>query len=90
MNLIWLVLYVGGEQMYDRFFKKLEKVTQKNDQLLPDKKEFLLKCIDFLKNNKKIFNALHRSFFYINGSYYYGSNTLTGIRYVSKLLYFLI
>lgn len=85
MNLIWLCIYVGGDQMYDRFLKKLENVTQKSDQLLPDKKESLLKLIDCLKNNKQVFRAMHRSLFYINGAYYYGSNTLTGIRYVSKI-----
>ncbi|XP_022904231.1 peroxisome assembly protein 10-A-like [Onthophagus taurus] len=81
-QILWLILYVGGEPILDRTLQHLEKKTSKNYELKDEARRFILKNIKFVKNNKELFIRLHQSLFYINGAYYNISNRLTSIRYV--------
>lgn len=70
--------------MYDRLLKNVEIVVEESQHLTPDKKVAILQFTEFLNTKKSVFKAIHRSLFFINGTYYYLSNRVTGIKYVSS------
>ncbi|XP_065170784.1 peroxisome biogenesis factor 10-like [Atheta coriaria] len=81
-QLLWLCLYVGGNQMYDRALVHIGKTVHQNRELTEDAKKSFLKTCDFLKENKYILLRLHHSIFYIFGTYHSVANRLTGVKYV--------
>lgn len=82
---MWLILYVGGEQLVEKILDKFEKQVSKSTNLRTEAKMEIIKNLKFLRMNKDLFLRLHYSFFYINGKYRNISNRLTGIKYVSYL-----
>lgn len=78
----WLVLYVGGESLYDRLLEHLKSNIKSSDSLTEEARIKLTNVIAFLKENKVLIFRLHYSFFYIYGTYYNISNRITGIKYV--------
>lgn len=83
--MVWLILYVGGEQLLDRFLLS-SKVKLTNSQVFTnDAKCIILKCVEFLMEEKDSLKKLHTSLFYIDGKYYNISNRMTGIHYVSDV-----
>ncbi|KAF2901032.1 hypothetical protein ILUMI_05172 [Ignelater luminosus] len=82
LHIIWLVLYIGGESLYDRLFNHVKTNIAGSTSLVDRTKDDLLKLTTFLLDNKTILLKLHQSWFYIDGAYYNISNRITGIRYV--------
>lgn len=77
-----ILLEFGGEGLLIKLLKKLEKDTERNDELLPDAKDGILKLCRFLRHSIPYVKALHRSLFYIFGGRYHISKQFTGINYV--------
>ncbi|XP_066245953.1 peroxisome biogenesis factor 10-like [Euwallacea similis] len=81
-QLIWLILYIGGEPLLDRALAYTEMQVVQSLSLRQQAKDMLLKLIRIFRSEKLIFKRIHHSFFYINRKYYYIANRLTGIKYV--------
>ncbi|KAJ8921942.1 hypothetical protein NQ315_008576 [Exocentrus adspersus] len=79
---LWLILYIGGEPLLDRLLSSSKDKISKSTSLRQDAKSFLLKSIDFIRDQKPTISRIHHSIFYTNGKYYNISNRLTGIKYV--------
>ncbi|XP_017777783.1 PREDICTED: peroxisome biogenesis factor 10 [Nicrophorus vespilloides] len=79
---LWLVLFLGGEGLFDKALASFGKKIHFSDTLTPEAKGTLLKTVDFLKENKHIIIRLHQSIFYIFGTYHNISNRLSGMKYM--------
>ncbi|XP_018320824.1 peroxisome biogenesis factor 10-like [Agrilus planipennis] len=81
-HLLWLVLYITGDNIFNNILHKNKHFITKSKSLTEEAKNALLCCLYFLKTNKHMFVRLHTALFYIKGDYYYISNFLFGIRYI--------
>lgn len=79
---VWLILYIGGEPMFDRLLKSTEATIQNSATLTQQAKDALLTFIQCFRNQKVNLRRIHQSIFYIGGKYYNLANRFTGIRYV--------
>lgn len=79
---MWLILHVGGEPLLDRLLSSTKVKITKSTTLTKEAKSALLKCIDFLIEEKPSLKRLHNSLFYIDGRFYNISNRMVGIHYV--------
>ncbi|XP_050499884.1 peroxisome biogenesis factor 10-like [Diabrotica virgifera virgifera] len=82
LSLLWLILHVGGEPMFDRILNYSKKKILASQDLRSDVKSLLLKCIAILKEEKSTLKRIHNALFYMDGRYYNISNRVTGIQYV--------
>lgn len=87
LQILWLALFICGDNVYDRCVNKLEECVEKLEEVPSDRKEALLKIADLLRKNKSIFKAIHRSLFFVNGRYYNFANRFTGMKYVRSKPY---
>ncbi|KAJ8976125.1 hypothetical protein NQ317_019390 [Molorchus minor] len=71
---LWMVLFIGGEPLLERFLEALKNKISKSVTLTENAKSFLFKCIDFTKDQKSTLARIHHSLFYIDGKYYNISN----------------
>lgn len=83
LQFVWLLLFVCGDDVYDKVIVNFKKRISQSIVLTAEAKNALLYIINFLSRNKNTFKALHRSIFYITGTYYCLSNRTTRIKYVS-------
>ncbi|XP_066156552.1 peroxisome biogenesis factor 10 [Euwallacea fornicatus] len=81
-QVIWLILYIGGEPLLDRVLIYAEMQVAQSPNLRQQAKDILLKLIQTFKSEKFMFQRIHHALFYINRKYYYIANRLTGIKYV--------
>lgn len=83
LQLIWLILHVGGEPLLDRFLSSAKLRLAKSQSLTTNAKSSMTKCVEFLMEEKPTLKRLHNSLFYIDGRFYNISNRMVGIHYVS-------
>ncbi|KAK5650709.1 hypothetical protein RI129_001738 [Pyrocoelia pectoralis] len=81
-QLLWILFYVGGEPLYDRFLEKLKRSIKNSKSLTHNARIKLINLINYLKENKVVLLRLHYSIFYIYGKYYNVSNRMLGIKYI--------
>ncbi|XP_030767764.1 peroxisome biogenesis factor 10-like [Sitophilus oryzae] len=81
-QMIWLIMYIGGDSLLDRALLAAEKQVNQSSSLTNNAKETLLSFIQFFKEKKVYLKWIHHSLFYIGGKYYNIANRLTGIKYV--------
>ncbi|KAJ8931509.1 hypothetical protein NQ314_015582 [Rhamnusium bicolor] len=74
--------YTGGEPLLERLLKFSKIVIIQSTTLTQDAKSVLLRCIDFVKEQRLMLTRIHHSVFYIRGKYYNISNRIMGIHYV--------
>lgn len=81
-QILWILFYVGGEPLYDRFLEKLTRSIKNSKSLTHNARIKLINLVNYLKENKVILLRLHYSIFYIYGKYYNVSNRMLGIKYI--------
>lgn len=77
-----IILEFGGELIFYKLLKILERDIESNADLLPTAKSKLLKLCKLIRQLAPFIKALHRSLFYINGNKYQLSKRILGINYV--------
>ncbi|KAJ8934265.1 hypothetical protein NQ318_020916 [Aromia moschata] len=82
MQTLWLILFIGGEPLLERLLNTVKNKVLASKTVTQNGKSVLLKCIDFVKEQKPTLTRIHHSIFYTNGKYYNISNRIMGIRYV--------
>ncbi|KRT79105.1 zinc finger protein [Oryctes borbonicus] len=82
LHLLWLVLYVGGEPLFERITKKLEEHISNSTEIRNEAKSEITRILRFFRTNKDLFVRFHYSLFYIQGKYHSISNRISGIKYV--------
>nr|CAI5826077.1 unnamed protein product [Callosobruchus analis] len=82
LQVLWLIVYVGGDELVERLLNHSKQQIKNSKTLTIDTKEFLIVCLDFLKQEKVTLRSIHNSLFYMDGAFYNISNRLTGLRYV--------
>lgn len=85
LQLVWLILHVGGEPLLDRLLSSTKVKITNSSILTEEAKSMLSKCVEFLIEEKPSLKRLHNSLFYIDGKFYNISNRMVGIHYVSKI-----
>ncbi|KAL1492239.1 hypothetical protein ABEB36_012720 [Hypothenemus hampei] len=81
-QLIWLLLYIGGEPLVDRLISYVELQVSRSSAFTQQAKDVLLKCVRTFRDQKFLLKKIHHFLFYINGQYYNISNRSSGIKYV--------
>ncbi|KAK9869728.1 hypothetical protein WA026_003465 [Henosepilachna vigintioctopunctata] len=82
IQLLWLILYIGGEPMFNTMLLFIKKHIKLSNDLREEAKQNLLKILSIWHAHKKNFEGIHRSLFYINGNYYSFGHRITGIKYI--------
>ncbi|XP_044259060.1 peroxisome biogenesis factor 10-like isoform X1 [Tribolium madens] len=81
-ELVWLLLYIGGEPICDRLINSLLNKIKHSNELTEQAKTLLIKLLTFLQEQKHTLKRIHHSLFYIGGKYYNISNRILAIKYV--------
>ncbi|CAG9764538.1 unnamed protein product [Ceutorhynchus assimilis] len=81
-QLIWMILYIGGEPLIDKVLTYTETSVKKSPSLTQRAKDELVKFIQIFMEHKFTIKRIHHSLFYIGGKYYNIANRITGIKYV--------
>ncbi|KAB0802778.1 hypothetical protein PPYR_04964 [Photinus pyralis] len=82
VQVLWILFYIGGESLYNRFLDKLKTNINNSETLTNHARLKLIRVITFFKENKLLLLRLHYSLFYIYGKYYNLSNRIWGIKYI--------
>lgn len=88
LQLLTILLEYGGEHVVDRILTRLQTAVDRSEDMRPEAKQGLNKCIDGLKFIVPYVRGFHTSLFYINGGKYHISKRLTGINYVCLVNYY--
>lgn len=84
-QILWFLLYIGGERIFLKILHHVHVYISKNNSLTPEAQSSLLQLIKSIENNKDLIYKCHQVAFYLNGKYYSIANRITGIRYVSRI-----
>lgn len=82
LQLISIVMEYAGEQLLVKLIKNVEHEIDRNDEIRPEAKIQLRRCCSFLLHAIPYVQAMHQTWFYLNGGKYQISRRLTGINYV--------
>lgn len=82
LQLISIVMEYAGEQLLVKLIKNVEHEIERNDEIRAEAKIQLRRCCGFLLHVIPYIQAMHRTWFYLNGGKYQISRRLTGINYV--------
>lgn len=77
-----IILEFGGEYIFYKLLRSMERDIEQNTDILPEAKASILKFCKLVRTLVPYIKALHRSFFYIYGNKYQLSKRLLGINYV--------
>lgn len=83
-----IILNSCGEKVLTEFLKNFEKYIQNLPDEHPLRHEARTRLVEAshtLRESLPFIYQVHRTIFYLNGTYYHVSKRLTNIRYVSKL-----
>lgn len=82
LQLVSIVMEYAGEQLLVKLIKNVEHEIGRNDEIRPEAKIQLQRCCSFLLHVIPYIQAMHQTWFYLNGGKYQISRRLTGINYV--------
>ncbi|XP_063911886.1 peroxisome assembly protein 10-B-like [Zophobas morio] len=82
IELVWLLLYLGGEPLYDRLIHSLQNNIKNSHELTEEAQSVFLKILGFFHQHKQALKRIHHSLFYMDGKYYNISNRIMGVKYV--------
>ncbi|XP_067646733.1 peroxisome biogenesis factor 10 isoform X2 [Eurosta solidaginis] len=82
LQLAAIILEFGGDALYLRILKKLEKYIADHEEIVPEAKQKLLTAIRIMRLSPQYIKALHKSLFYLNANKYQLSKRTIGINYV--------
>lgn len=82
LHLVSIFMEQAGEILTVKLIKNVELEIERNEDIRPEAKIHLQRCCSFLLHAIPYIQAMHRTWFYINGGKYQISRRLTGINYV--------
>lgn len=77
-----IILEFGGEYIFYKLLRSVERDVEQNTDILPEAKASILRFCKMVRALVPYIKALHRSFFYIYGNKYQLSKRILGINYV--------
>lgn len=82
LQLTAIVLEFGGERLFLQLMKTVENEIRRNQDLLPEARDKLINCCQFIIHTVPYIQAMHRTWFYFVGGKYQIARRITGINYV--------
>lgn len=83
VQLLWLVLYVFGKDIFFKIISVLRKKINEDRALRSESKESLVNFLQILKDKESIISKFHTAIFYVQNKYYDIASRVTRIEYVS-------
>lgn len=82
IQMLSIVMEYAGEQFLVKLIKNVEHEIEHNSNIRSEAKTQLRRCCSFLIHSIPYIQAMHRTWFYLNGGKYQLSRRITGINYV--------
>lgn len=82
LQLTAILLEFGGERLFLQLMKTVENEIRRNQEILPDAREKLINCCQFIVHAVPYVQAMHRTWFYFMGGKYQIARRITGLNYV--------
>lgn len=82
LQLTAIILEFGGDTLYLKVLKNLEKYIEDHEEIVPEAKRKLKAFINVMRISPTYIKALHKSLFYLRSDKYQISKRATGINYV--------